>query len=87
MCGLTRGFYSIWQINPAAASTLNPLSVPLFVFFVMEICFRLFVIIKSQSLKAVSDLAGSDLRIHILLAVCYLLYSTGFIFFRWKFTL
>lgn len=87
MCGLTRGFYSIWQMNLEQASRLNLLALPLFVFFMMEAVFRLFIILKSGTLKTIDRIAGLDARIHILLAVCYFAYSICFLIFRWKFTL
>lgn len=87
MCGLTRGFYNIWQMDLPNASRLNMLSIPLFIFFLLEAAFRVLIIMRSDRLESIDRIARLDLRIHILLTGCYFAYSICFVVFRWKLTL
>jgi len=83
MCGLTRGFYSIWHLDLSYATELNLLSLPLFAFFILEALFRAMVVLKIDRTPRLISLTSADARIHIALVAAYFLYAVIFILLEW----
>jgi hypothetical protein len=79
LCGLTRGVGAVLHADIAAATLLNPLSVPVVLLILCEMGYRiaaLFVAIPSHKLRVV---VNADRRFHVALFAAYLVYAVAFI--------
>ena len=83
MCGLTRGFLDLVRGNLAGAHADSPLALPLSILLMLEIVFRATISSKSKAQLLPTSLPRIDARIHILLAVVYLVYSVIFLLRTW----
>jgi hypothetical protein len=87
MCGLTRGFFSIWKLDLHAATEFNILSLPLFAAFLIQAVFRAWVVLKIDSKPQLLALAKPDMVLHMGLIAGYFVYACGFVLLKWNWTL
>ena len=87
MCGLTRGFFSIWKLDFHTATEFNILSLPLFAMFVIQAIFRAWIVLKIDSQPKLLALVKPDLLLHIGLTAGYFVYALAFILLKWNWTL
>ncbi len=84
MCGLTRGFYHIWQFRFDEAAAFNILSMPLFVFMLMQVAFRAVIVTQIGRRTSLLRCARPDALLHICLAAAYFVYALGFVLLMWN---
>lgn len=87
LCGMTRAFFRIWKMDLQGAASLNPLAVPVFLLFLMEVIFRLALHLKFGAAAVTPGFARADCRIHAVLGAAYLVYAIFFVALRWNLTL
>ena len=87
MCGLTRGFFSIWKLDLQTATEFNILSLPLFALFVIQAIFRAWIVLTIDSKPQLLALAKPDWVLHIGLTAGYFVYALAFILLKWNWTL
>ena len=78
LCGLTRGVGSLLCGRLGEAQAWNPLSLPLFAMLAAEVVGRIAALRRPPDGPALERITRIDLRMHVTLAVLYLLYCAWF---------
>jgi len=75
LCGLTRAFGFLMRGDVSQAVSLNILSVPAFCLAVIELLFRTIALTPGAGFARSERLFRVDMRIHLVILVCYIGYS------------